>query len=94
MSPIYQNPADSERGETSQDADPFQGRFVELVPGEKIVWFAEFGSQEPGLMGEMRIIWSLADGEGGTDVNLLCDGIAKASGTKTMKRAAGRLYKN
>lgn len=75
MSLTYQNPEDSQRGRTSQDTDTFQGRFVELVPFEKIVWFVEFESQEPELMGEMRITWSLADAEGGTDVNVLCDGI-------------------
>jgi uncharacterized protein YndB with AHSA1/START domain len=75
MSLTYQNAEESQRGKTSRDTDPFQGRFVELVPFEKIVWFVEFESQEPGLMGEMRITWSLADAEGGTDVNVLCDGI-------------------
>jgi uncharacterized protein YndB with AHSA1/START domain len=74
MSLTYQNPEDSQRGKTSQDTDTFQGRFVEPVPFEKIVWFVEF-SQEPELMGEMRISWSLADAEGGTDVNVPCDGI-------------------
>jgi hypothetical protein len=52
----------------------FQGRFVELVPLEKIVWFVQFESQEPGLTGEMRITGSLAAAEGRTDVNVLCGG--------------------
>jgi hypothetical protein len=71
MSLPYQNPEDSQHGETSRDTDTIQWRFVELVPFEKIVWFVEFESQEPGLTGQMRITWSLADaGEG-------CDGVSE-----------------
>jgi len=75
MSLTHQNPVDSQHGKTSQDRDTFQGRFVELVPSEKIVWFVEAESQEPGLTGQMRITWSLADAEERTNVKVLCDGI-------------------
>lgn len=75
MSLAHQNPWDSQHGKTSQDRDTFQGRFVELVPFEKIVWFVESESHEPGLTGQMRITWSLADAEEGTNVKVLCDGI-------------------
>jgi hypothetical protein len=61
MSLTYQNPEDSQHSKTSQDTDTFQERFVELVPFEKMVWFVEFQSQEPGLTGQMRITWSLAE---------------------------------
>src|SRR4051812_14443426 len=37
MSLTYQNPKQSPGGKTSENTDTFQGRFVELVPGEKIV---------------------------------------------------------
>jgi hypothetical protein len=77
MSLPYQNPEDSQHGETSRETDTIQWRFVELVPFEKIVWFVGFESQEPGLTGQMRITWSLADAEEETDVNLLCDGVSE-----------------
>ena len=77
MSLTYQNPENSQHRKTSQDTDTFQGRFVELVPFDEIVWFVDFESQEPGLTGEMRITWSLADVEEGTDVNAFCDGISE-----------------
>ena len=75
MSLIYQHPEHSRRGKTSEDTDTFQGRFVQLVPFEKMVWVVEFESQEPGFVGEMRITWSLADADGGTEVTVLCEGI-------------------
>jgi hypothetical protein len=77
MSLPYQNPEDSQHGETSRDTDTIQSRFVELVPFENIVWFLEFQSEEPGLTGQMRITWSLADAGEGTVVNLLCDGVSQ-----------------
>src|SRR5690606_22222204 len=78
MSLTYQNPEDSpggRGGKTSEDMDTFEGKFVELIPDEKIVWVTEFESQEPGFAGEMRITWSLADANGGTQVTVLCENI-------------------
>jgi len=77
MSLTYQDPKHSPGGKTSEDTDTFQGRFVELVPYEKIVWVVEFESQDPGFAGEMRITFSLADADGGTEVFVLCEDIPK-----------------
>jgi uncharacterized protein YndB with AHSA1/START domain len=75
MSLTYQDTKHSPGGKTSEDTDTFQGRFVELVPDEKIVWVVEFESQDAGFAGEMRIIWSLADADEGTEVTVLCENI-------------------
>jgi uncharacterized protein YndB with AHSA1/START domain len=88
MSFTYQNPEDSQRGKTSEDTDTFEGRFVELVPDEKIVWVTEFESQDPGFAGEMRITFRLADAEGGTEVCVLCEDIPRVCGPKTTKWVA------
>jgi hypothetical protein len=37
ISLTYRDPARSPGGKTSRDTDTFQGRFIELVPDEKIV---------------------------------------------------------
>jgi uncharacterized protein YndB with AHSA1/START domain len=75
MSLTYQDPEHSPGGKTSEDTDTVQGRFVELVPYEKIAWVVEFESQDPGFAGEMRITFRLADAEGGTEVVVLCEDI-------------------
>src|ERR1700730_1887042 len=75
MSLTFQDPKHSPGGKTSEDTDTFQGRFVELVPEEKIVWVTEFESQDPGFAGEMRITFNLADADGGTDVCVVCEDI-------------------
>lgn len=65
----------SSRGKTSADTDTFEGRFVELLPNEKIVQIFEFESDQPEFAGEMKITWSLVDVDGGTEVTSLCEDI-------------------
>jgi uncharacterized protein YndB with AHSA1/START domain len=63
------------QGQTSEDSDTYQGRFVELVPYAKIVEVIQFESHDPAFAGEIRMIVSLADADGGTEVTVLCEGI-------------------
>ena len=53
-------------GKTSARTDTFHGRFVRLVPDTEVVQSVEFETDDPALQGEMRITWSLADGDEGT----------------------------
>jgi uncharacterized protein YndB with AHSA1/START domain len=72
MSLTYQDPEDSPGGKTSDDTDTFHGRFVELVPGEKIVEVIEFESPDPAFAGPMTITTRFADTRAGTEVTVLC----------------------
>ena len=75
ISLTYLDQAHSLGGKTSEDTDTYQGRFVELVPYAKIVEVIEFESQDPAFAGEMRMIVSFADADGGTEITVLCEGI-------------------
>jgi uncharacterized protein YndB with AHSA1/START domain len=75
VSLTYQDQAHSLSGKTSEDTDTYQGRFVELVPYAKIVEVIQFDSDDPAFAGEMRMIVSLTDADGGTEVTVLCEGI-------------------
>jgi uncharacterized protein YndB with AHSA1/START domain len=75
MSLTYRDPKQSPGGKTSEDTDTFQGRFVELVPDEKIVEAIEFESHEPGFAGQMKMTTRLADADGGTEVTMLCENL-------------------
>jgi uncharacterized protein YndB with AHSA1/START domain len=75
ISLTYQNPGDSQRGKTAGDTDTYHGRFVKLVPYEKIVEVIEFESQEPEFAGEMTMTVMLADVDGGTEVSLLYENV-------------------
>jgi len=75
MSLAYRDPQQSPGGKTSEDTDTFQGRFVELVPDEKIVEAIEFESHDPGFAGEMKMTTRLADADGGTEVTMLFENL-------------------
>jgi len=75
MSLTYRDPTQSPGGKTSEDTDTFQGRFVELVPDEKIVEAIEFEAHDSGFAGEMKMTMRLADAEDGTDVTILCENL-------------------
>jgi uncharacterized protein YndB with AHSA1/START domain len=63
------------RGKTSDDIDSFQGRFIELVPNEKIIEMILFESPDPQFHGEMKITTSLKDSAQGTEITILCQDI-------------------
>jgi uncharacterized protein YndB with AHSA1/START domain len=75
MSLTYTDPQDAKLGKTSDDTDTSEGTFVELIPNQKMVWAVEFDSDQPEFAGEMRMTWTLADSNGGTEVTLLCEDI-------------------
>jgi uncharacterized protein YndB with AHSA1/START domain len=55
-------------GKTTAHTDTHHGRFIELVPDEKVVEVVEFETADPALQGEMTITISLADADGGTEI--------------------------
>jgi uncharacterized protein YndB with AHSA1/START domain len=75
MSLMYINPQDSLPGKTFEGTDTVEGKFLELVPNEKIVQITEFESDDPDFAGEMRITWTLADADAGTLVTVLMENI-------------------
>ncbi|RPH70356.1 MAG: polyketide cyclase [Myxococcaceae bacterium] len=48
-------------GKTSPQTDTFHGRFVELVPGERVVQVVEFETDDPVMRGEMTIRYTLVE---------------------------------
>ena len=62
-------------GKTTARTDTFHGRFVELVPNERVVEVVEFETADPALRGEMTITIALADADGGTDLLAVHDGL-------------------
>lgn len=75
MSLIYPEGDRSARGKTTDTTDTFRGRFVKLIPGERIVWAVEFDSAAPSFAGEMIVSTTLAPAGSGTKVTMLCENI-------------------
>jgi uncharacterized protein YndB with AHSA1/START domain len=60
--------APTETGKTTAHTDTYHGRFITLVPDEKVVEVVEFETADPAMQGEMTITITLADADGGTDL--------------------------
>jgi uncharacterized protein YndB with AHSA1/START domain len=73
MSFTYRETQHDVQGKTSAHEDVFHGRFLELVPGKRIVELVEFESADPAFAGEMKITTTLTPAEGGTEVNIRCE---------------------
>ena len=65
------------RGKTSSRTDTYRGRFVELVPDQRVVEIDEFETSDPALQGEMRIEINLMDIAGGTEVVAVHEGLPR-----------------
>jgi uncharacterized protein YndB with AHSA1/START domain len=62
-------------GKTTAHTDTYHGRFVQLVPNERVVEVDEFETEDPALRGQMTITITLADADGGTEVLALHEGL-------------------
>lgn len=68
-------------GKTNGHTDTYHGRFVELVPNERVVEVDEFETQDPDLSGKMTITFTLAEVDGGTEVLAVHDGLPRGVST-------------
>ena len=62
-------------GKTSAHTDASHGRFVELVPDERVVEVVEFETKDPDMRGEQTITFTLVDEDGGTEVYAVHDNL-------------------
>jgi uncharacterized protein YndB with AHSA1/START domain len=73
VSLIYDAPTGT--GKTSAHTDTYHGRFVKLVPDEKVVEVVEFETSYPAMRGEMTITTTLYDAGSGTELVAVHDGL-------------------
>jgi uncharacterized protein YndB with AHSA1/START domain len=58
----------TETGKSSAHTDTYHGRFVELIPDERMVQTMEFETDDPRMMGEMQVTYELTEVRGGTNL--------------------------
>jgi len=63
------------RGKASQDADIVEVRFLEVVPGVRIVQAVDFVSDDPAFQGTMTMTWELSREQFGTRVEIRADDV-------------------
>jgi uncharacterized protein YndB with AHSA1/START domain len=66
------------QGKSSGHTDTHHGRFIELVPNQRVVEVVEFETEDPAMRGEMTITYSLTDAEGGTELVAVHEGVPLA----------------
>ena len=66
---------DRGRGKSTEDADIFEARFVELIPNEKIVEAVVFKSDDPAFAGTMTVTTTLAPVTDGTKVTFWAENV-------------------
>ncbi len=65
-------------GKTQANTDTYHGRFIALVPDERVVEAIEFETDNPALQGELTVTTTLADADGGTLVTMTFAGMPAA----------------
>ncbi|MCP3730535.1 SRPBCC domain-containing protein [Sphingomonas sp. MG17] len=72
--------AEAGPGKTDAGSDHVRGRFVELVPGARVIQTGEFDSDDPAFAGTMRMTWTLTAEAGGTRVEVRAEGVPSGIG--------------
>lgn len=62
-------------GKSTADSDVVEARFLELVPGERVVMAVDFVSEDPAFAGTMLVTWQIAEVEGGTKIEVRADDV-------------------
>jgi uncharacterized protein YndB with AHSA1/START domain len=67
--------ASASRGKTTADSDIVESRFIDIVPGVRVVQAVEFVSDDPAYAGTMTMTWEVTDIGGGTRVDITADSV-------------------
>jgi uncharacterized protein YndB with AHSA1/START domain len=67
-------------GKTTAESDIVEARFVDIVPGERVVQAVDFVSDDPAYAGTMTMTWQVTAVDAGTRVDIVAadvpDGIS------------------
>jgi uncharacterized protein YndB with AHSA1/START domain len=74
-------------GKTSVDSDIVEARFVDIVPGERVVQAVDFVSDDPAYAGTMTMTWEVTAVDAGTRVDIVAEDVP--DGISTADHAAG-----
>jgi uncharacterized protein YndB with AHSA1/START domain len=67
--------ATTTRGKATADSDIVEARFVDLVPGVRVVQAVDFVSDDPANAGTMTMAWELTAVDAGTRVDIRADDV-------------------
>jgi uncharacterized protein YndB with AHSA1/START domain len=62
-------------GKATADSDIVEGRFLDVVPGVRVVQAVDFVSDDPTYAGTMTMTWEVTPVDGGTRVEIRADDV-------------------
>ncbi|MBV9379506.1 MAG: SRPBCC family protein [Streptosporangiaceae bacterium] len=74
-------------GKATADSDIVEARFVDIVPGERVVQAVDFVSDDPAYAGTMVMNWEVTAVDAGTRVNIVAEDVP--DGISAEDHAAG-----
>jgi uncharacterized protein YndB with AHSA1/START domain len=74
-------------GKASADTDVVEARFVDIVPGVRVVQAVDFVADDPAYAGTMTMTWEVSAVDGGTRVDIRADDVP--AGIRAEDHAAG-----
>jgi uncharacterized protein YndB with AHSA1/START domain len=74
-------------GKATADSDIVEARFVDIVPGERVVQAVDFVSDDPAYAGTMIMSWELSPAAAGTRVSIVAEDVP--DGISAEDHAAG-----
>lgn len=63
------------RGKATADSDVVEVRFIDIVPGVRVVQAVDFVSDDPAYAGTMTMTWEVSAVDGGTRVDITADDV-------------------
>ena len=74
-------------GKATADSDVVEARFVDIVPGERVIQAVDFVSDDPAYAGTMTMTWQITAAGAGTRVDIVAEGVP--DGITAQDHAAG-----
>jgi uncharacterized protein YndB with AHSA1/START domain len=62
-------------GKTTADSDIVEARFVDIVPGERVIQAVDFVSDDPAYAGTMTMTWQVTAVDAGTRVDIVAEDV-------------------
>jgi uncharacterized protein YndB with AHSA1/START domain len=62
-------------GKATSDSDVVEARFVDIVPGQRVVQAVDFVADDPAFAGTMTMTWSLSGADDGTRVEIRAENV-------------------
>jgi uncharacterized protein YndB with AHSA1/START domain len=74
-------------GKATAESDIVEARFVDIVPGERVVQAVDFVSDDPAYAGTMIMTWAVSAADAGTRVDIVAEDVP--DGISAEDHAAG-----